>query len=251
MTTLIAFLIAITAFSQGEVVIGGSGTGTDLMPINHYYNYNYTQMIYDQEAIPPGEITAIKFKYASTSGHTANPLVIYMKTTDKASFNSSTDFDSVDLAEVFSGSITSAQGWVTIELDNSYMYDGTGNLLIAVDNNTGDCPGSYSSNWYNSPTSAYKTINTQSDNNNTDPLNPVSTSASAKTRHMFVPSITIVVDPTDPGYCFAPENLAASNLTTNSIDLSWTLDASVNSYNIEYKKSTQSWTDTDNIISRA
>ena len=83
---LMAIVFAIQGWTQGEITIGANGTGTALVPINHYYNYNYSQMLYEQSSLTPGTITAIKFKYSAATGYTVNPVVVYMKTTTKSSF---------------------------------------------------------------------------------------------------------------------------------------------------------------------
>ncbi|MCK9162892.1 MAG: fibronectin type III domain-containing protein, partial [Bacteroidales bacterium] len=236
---LMAIIFAISAQSQGEITIG-NGTGTGLFPINHYYKYNYSQMLYDQSSLMPGTISAIKFKYSASVGYTANPIVVYMKNTSKTSFESSTDYDSVGLVQVFSGSVTSSTGWVTIALNTPFVYDGLGSLLIAVDNNTGSYPGTYSSYWNNTPTTNNKTLNASSDTYNTDPLNPNGNSA-LKAVSQSLPNLTIVITPSDPGFCFAPTNVNSSNIISEGAKISWNFNVNVSSYSIEYKTSSQTW----------
>ena len=238
---LMAIIFAIQGFTQqGEISIGADGTGTALVPINHFYKYNYSQMLYDKNYLVAGTISQIKFKYQATTGYNASPVVIYMKTTSKSSFNSTTDFDSIGLTQVFSGSITSSTGWVTITLTTPYVYDGTGNLLIAVDNNTGSYPGSSSSYWNNYATSDYKTINAYSDTYNTDPLNPNATNPT-KARLQYVPNLKLVITPSAPGFCWAPNNLQYSNLTSNGAKISWISDINISSYTISLKTMNQTW----------
>ncbi|MDD4528495.1 MAG: fibronectin type III domain-containing protein, partial [Bacteroidales bacterium] len=237
---LIAIVFAIQGWTQGEISIGANGTGTALVPINHYYNYNYSQMLYEQSSLTAGTITAIKFKYSAATGYTVNPVVVYMKTTTKSSFSSTSDFDSIGLTQVFSGSVTSATGWVTITLTTPYVYDGTGNLLIAVDNNYADYDGSSTSYWNNLPTADNKTINAYSDTYNPDPLNP-NGNASTKTVGQYIPSLTVVITPTDPTFCFPPTNIVTSNIVVDGAQLTWDSDVNVSSYSIEYKTNSQTW----------
>ena len=235
-------IFAIQGWTQGEITIGANGTGTARVPIDHYYNYSYSQMIYDQSSLTAGTISAIKFKYAATAGVSANPVVVYMKTTAQSSFASTTDFDSVGLVQVYSGIVNSATGWVTITLTTPYVYDGTGNLLIAVDNNYADYDGSSTSYYNNISTLDYKTINTYSDDYNVNPLNPNGTiSTSTVNRTQFLPSLTVVITPTDPTFCFPPTNIVTSNIVVDGAQLDWDIDVNVSSYSVEYKTSLQTW----------
>ncbi|MPL66685.1 hypothetical protein SDC9_12372 [bioreactor metagenome] len=237
---LLAMIFAIQGWTQGEITIGANGTGTARVPIDHYYNYSYSQMIYDQSSLTAGTISAIKFKYASTTATTANPVVVYMKTTTQSSFSSTTDFDSVGLVQVYSGSINAATGWVTITLTTPYVYDGTGNLLIAVDNNTADYDASYLYN--NFSTTDNKTIYTYSDDYNVNPLSPNGTiSTSTVSTAQFLPSLAVVITPTDPTFCFPPTNIVTSNIVVDGAQLTWDIDVNVSSYSVEYKTSLQTW----------
>ena len=237
---LIAIIFAISAQSQSEIIVGSGGTGNALSPINYYYSYSYSQMLYDQSSLVPGTISAIKFKYSSATGVLADPVVVYMKNTTKTSFATTADFDSVGLVQVFSGSVTSATGWVTIQLSTPFVYDGTGSLLIAIDNNTGVDNGGSTSYWNNSPTTDYKTINAYSDTYNTDPLSPNGNSAS-KARLQYLPVLSVIITPDDPNVCFSPSNFNYSNVVSDGVQLSWDLDANVSSYSIDFKTSAQTW----------
>jgi hypothetical protein len=78
---------------------------------------------------------------------------------------------------VFSGSVTfNASGWTTITLSTPFVYDGTNNMVIGMDDNT----GSYVSSSSNSPkfyvysTSANRAMRIYNDNTNYNPASPSS-----------------------------------------------------------------------------
>jgi hypothetical protein len=166
-----------TQATTNEVQIG-TGTGTQYyLPWSTYYRYSYSQMIYTSAEIGSGStIQSIKFKYNGNTTYTWNSLVVYMGHTTKSEFASATDWVSVgSLTQVYSGSVAVTAGaaaWYTITLSTPFQYNGTDNLLIAIDNNQNGYTSS-SSQWYYT-TSTNKYIYAQSDSTNYSPSSPPS-----------------------------------------------------------------------------
>lgn len=128
-----------------KTVIGSGEATNNYLPTNFYYNYSLTQQIYTvAELGDAGLIESIDFYNTSFYDRTRD-ISIYVVSTTKDSFASTTDWISVTAADLqYSGSVTFAsQGWTTIALDG-FVYDGMSNIAIIVDDNT----GSYSSNTY-------------------------------------------------------------------------------------------------------
>lgn len=123
----------IPAFEVGE------GTTTNnLLPSYSYRNYAMTQQIYTAEEIGiAGTINSIAFY--NGGGEKTRTFDFYLATTEKSSFSSNTDW--ITMAEsdkVFSGSVTmTANAWTFIIFDTPFEYDGTSNLLLVTDDNTG------------------------------------------------------------------------------------------------------------------
>ncbi|MDR1725867.1 MAG: fibronectin type III domain-containing protein, partial [Bacteroidales bacterium] len=240
---LIAIVFAMQGWSQTtvELPVGAGGNMNSFYtPYSDYYNYSYSQSIYDQNTLAAGTITAIKYYYNFATGTTRNPISIYMYTTSKNTFASATDFDSVHLGQlVFNGSITSATGWVTITLDSEYYYDGTGNLQISVDNNAGMwTSGAQTHVWRTFATSGNKSAYRLGDSYNVDPLFPVTSYASPVSSGAvaFAPSIIFVMEPDDPTLCFPPTGANAINVTNSSADIVWNPDVNVTGWTVEYKR---------------
>ena len=128
------------------VNIGEGGSDeTFAVPVNNLYNYTYTQIIYDKNEISAGTIMAIGFEYASATPMTNKGTVkIYMKHTDKTSFTADNDWVT-GLTEsdlVYSGDLNCEIGWNTFQLTTPFVYNGTQNLLVVVDDNSGSYNGS-------------------------------------------------------------------------------------------------------------
>ena len=167
-----------TSGTTSEITIG-SGTSTNAyLPTYAYYKYSLTEQIYTAAEIgQSGTITAISFK-VSNAKSTTRTLAIYLKHTTKTAFTSKKGWESVSSSYlVYSGSVTfNASGWTTITLDTPFEYNGTNNLLLAVDDNT----GSYVSSSSNSPqfyvysTGANRALRIYSDRTNYNPASPSS-----------------------------------------------------------------------------
>ena len=125
----------------------GTTTGNNL-PIQTYWNYSYTQQIFDASIIgDPGIITEIAFQYIKTTPIVNTNQRIFIGHTTKNTFASTSDFVPLsELSEVFyNATITynNANAWFTIVLDVPFVYTG-GNIVLAYLNNRGSQDGSAS-----------------------------------------------------------------------------------------------------------
>ena len=165
-----------------EVTIGSGSSTNAYLPTYAYYNYSLTEQIYTAAEIgQAGTITAISFKVGNSKSTTRN-VDVYLKTTTKTAFTSKTGWETLSSSnKVYSGNVTfNASGWTTINLSTPFVYDGTSNLVVGVDDNT----GSYVSSSSNSPkfyvysTSANRALRIYNDNTNYNPASPSSYSGS-------------------------------------------------------------------------
>ena len=230
-------MFAIQGWSQGEITIGSGTSTTSYVPMHCNYDYSYTQTIYSSSEIMGGTISQIAYYMTSTSARTED-IVIYAGNTTKTAFVSNTDFEALaNLTQVFSGSVTFNHGWNYITLTTPFLYNGIDNLLIAIDKNTGN----YASRSWQSHTSSFAScLYYYQDDNDIDPSAPA---ASNKGFSSSRPNTRFVITPTDPGFCFAPSNLAYSNVLPNQATITWDANIDVASYLIEYKTSSQEWSD--------
>ena len=208
------------SFTPSQKVIIGSGTATsDYVPTNTFYNYSYTQQIYTIEELgAPGFIRSIDFFKPNTTVANRN-LSIYMVNTDKDSFTGTSDWISV-ISEnlVFSGTVNFANNdWTTITLDNDgFLYDGTQNVAIIVDDNTGSYESSTAFNTFTTPTN--QAIYVYSDGTNYDPLGtPATASATTNSKNQ----IRLEITPAGPITCPRPTRLTCTGTTANTATLSW------------------------------
>ncbi len=163
---------------EAEVAIGSGTSADSYLPTYAYYNYSLTQQIYTASEVgQAGTITKIAFK-VSNSKSTSRTLDVYLKHTTKTAFSSQTGWETVSSSDkVFSGSVAfQSSGWTTITLSTPFEYDGTSNLVVCVDDNT----GSYVSSSNNSPkfyvysTNANRALRIYSDGTNYTATSPSS-----------------------------------------------------------------------------
>ena len=135
-------------YGEADTVEIGTGTGTTTYLPDYTYYYNgFSQQIYTSEEVAAGRISSISFYHTFTpsTSSTYRPvdehLKIYLSTTDKSSFSSSSDWvtglsDEANL--VFDGVVTfgTDNAWYDIPFQNGFDYDGNGNLLVTVVSHT-------------------------------------------------------------------------------------------------------------------
>lgn len=219
---LLGTLALLSAPLRADEIQIGEGTSTTYdSPINTYYNYSLTEMIYTAEAIEnagggAGTISSISFEATLTNDKDFS-VVVFLKHVSRSSFSQSSDFESLTEADkVYTGTMRLTQGWVTLEFDTPFDYDGTSNLLIAFDNNTGSNIGSSGSFKYTTA-SEKRLWKYQNDYTNPDPLN-YSSSGSVSTT---LPNLKLEIA-TTPVACAKPKNLTATDITARTASLDWT-----------------------------
>lgn len=154
----------------------GDGTLTDEhFPMESYFVFSYSQTIYTASELSLDSclIDKIAYQYNGASAWT-NDIVIYMGNTIQSSYLGASDWVSVSQQiEVYNGPFTvpDSEGWVEIELDTPFNYDGEHNLVISFDENT-DTYGGNNEEFYcydsGSPRSNYY----YNDVTNPDPASP-------------------------------------------------------------------------------
>lgn len=135
--------------NNGCVKVGNGTSTTYQTPLNNFYNYSLTQMLFRSNEIgypEGGTIDRIGFQYGYTSAMTVkNDVKIYMANTTREAFASGavSEFDATNLELVYSGPLncSGSGSWNYFNLDTEFDYDGD-NLLVVVDDHSGGYDGS-------------------------------------------------------------------------------------------------------------
>jgi hypothetical protein len=132
---LLCFSIT-SVFSQVQI-----GQGTDInvnVPIEPFYGYTYSQVIYTASEInASGDITGISYSAtAETTLANSSDWTVYMSHTTNSVFTDGTSWIPIEeLTQIFTGTVTISDGIVTINFETPFNYNGTDNLVIAIDEN--------------------------------------------------------------------------------------------------------------------
>ena len=155
------------------------GTGTDVnlsMPIEPFYGYTYSQVIYyaGEIGIANQRIEKISWHYNGNSAFGPDDFIIYMGHTTMTEFANGDDWiDISEFMEVYNGTLTTTaeDGYIEFELDIPFVYDNTQNLVVAVEENT---PGYHNSSdeFYCTSSPSTRGIVYYSDGTNPDPTAP-------------------------------------------------------------------------------
>ncbi len=120
-------------------VVEVTGTASEIyVPTNVYFKYSLTQQIYTSEEIGSAQnITNIGFY--NNGGERTRNVDLYLVHTSKSDFATDTDWVSFSESDkVFSGEVTFTEGsWTTINFNKSFAYNGSDNLVVIMDDNTG------------------------------------------------------------------------------------------------------------------
>ena len=181
LSLIIGFLFMTGTFSFAQTVTIGTGTTTTTnFPIYSCYNFNYSQQIYTAAQIgQAGTINKIRFYYdnAGTTLTNWNEWKVLFGHTLKTEFSSSTDWVPLaSMTEVFNGTITPVAGnWFDLNFTTPFVYDGTSNIVVAVDENAAgySCTAAFRSFTSGTNTVIYY----YSDPTNPDPATPPTASS--------------------------------------------------------------------------
>ncbi|MCR5241363.1 MAG: hypothetical protein K6D61_00615, partial [Prevotella sp.] len=207
------------------VMIGDGGTLTnDNLPTNSFYNYSISEQIYTTAELgEAGMITSLAFYNAGTEK--TRTLDLYLKTTTKNTFSKGSDWIAVAGSDkVFSGSVTLvANGWTYITFNTPFEYDGTSNLVLVTDDNTGTYSKGLKCTVF---TANDQALYVRSDGTN---YNPSSTSYSGT---LSSQKNQIIITKEIP--CQAPTDLAATEIGSDYVKLSWTENGKAEEWTVAY-----------------
>ena len=221
-------LLSLISYQLEAQIQIGSGTLTQTnVPINTNWGYNYSQQIYLASEIGvSGTITSIQFYCGAAYATNSTSWVVYLGHTSQASFSNSTNWiPATSLTNVFAGTVSfTSNNWMTVVLDSPFIYNGTDNLVIAVDENSPNF-ASTSSSWRYTTTANSTSIYYRNDSINPDPASPpAATGTSSSRTNVILGGLTLptCLTPTDQA-----TNLSFNSVTSTTITASFTAATAV------------------------
>ena len=231
--------------STSEIAIG---TGTDRtfeLPLNNFWEYSYTQQIFlASEMGGAATITNVSFEYAySSSSSVKNSVIVYLGHTTKSTFTSDTDYVPISgLTQVYSGNMNCHQGWNTFTFNTPFQYNGADNLVLVIDDNSGDYDGSEYEFYCHSTGSNYRSIHYYMDGTDILPSNPMASHPSVDYTRGYRNNVKFGLPCDNSVTCVAP-NVYVTNITPNTAEVYWAPGYVETAWNFEYKaQNATTWT---------
>ncbi|MCI7571885.1 MAG: choice-of-anchor J domain-containing protein, partial [Bacteroidales bacterium] len=245
---LFLLLAAIMSLSQllaqtVPITIGTGTTTTQAVPFYHNYDYSHAQMLYLSSELVAGQVDSISFYYDLATPKTMSSATVYLGEVSRDRMARYGYVPADSLTEVYQGSLSFSEGWVTIHFTTPFTYSGVDNLVVGFTNGHGEWNDLNGSKFRCTATSDTLSVVGYRDNTAVTVSN-VST-ANSQYAYAYRPNIIFHLLP-DGEYCNIVEGLAVSDITTNSASLSWTSD--VSNFEYEYKPTSDSWT-SENVVS--
>jgi len=238
MTTFL--LQAIISTSQTTVQVGPDQTYVNAsVPIEPYYGYSYTQTIIDAADLTAAGlqngsvISALIYEYSSTALTNSDNWDVYVGLTGKNTFTGENDWIDINLLEPFAFATTPAispgvspngVSDVRITADVPFVWNGSSNIVIAVDENSPNF-GSSADDFYCHSTGASKSLTYYSDGINPNPAGP----PAALYVYEYIPNLRVIA--TDVSCASLPFSL---NFEGGS---SWNTDWTTGNFNTEFTMS--------------
>lgn len=223
-------LLMVSVFSGHSQVQFGTGNNTiQNAPFSPTYWYSYAQSIYLASDInASGQITSLQWYFNGTSPlEYSQDLVVYLGHTPKTVFNSQTDWIlPAEMTIVYNGGIIpGGPGWVTIQLQTPFSYNGVDNLVVAVAENTAGRDAN-SDTFSNTQVNSIRTLATFSNDAaievNNPPLGPSSS---------YVPNI--IFDGISQT-CSTPMYVKTTDVQPTAVSITWQLPDALPSGGSEY-----------------
>ena len=244
------FLLLLTLFCAffstaraTEVEIGADDpnqSNISLLPINALWKYGWSQQIFTSDEIGmAGTINSITLQlYHSGANPPSYSVNIYMAEVSEDVFATTSSWVSLGASDlVFSGTTfanlpTTATDMAefTIDLDNPFVYSGSGNLLIAFANNTGSYVSGLYAKAFGVTSDPKRALYKYQDSGAIDPTNPNVDGTLYALRNV------ITLDITGSGSgptCDKPETCDVTDITENSATVNFA--GGSGTYNVEYK----------------
>lgn len=229
-----------------EVPLATSSTTTSsYLPLATRTYYSYTQQLVEAgELSGMGEISALSLRYSGsvTMTERSNCTISMGHTSLSAFGNNFVNPDSMTV--VYTGTIRSEDGWGRIILHTPFVYNGSDNLVIAIDDNSGRRSTSYSSQSFavdqlTSPMSVCYFSDT-----NIDATYAFLSSYTGR-RQTYNARNKMIIEVCPPNPC-TPPTLRAPLIRSGQVTLRW--QGNSDRYAVSYRpESTASWT-VDNAI---
>lgn len=227
----------------GDITIGNGTNVNGRLPLSLGKYYSYSQQIYDAtEFDGSAQIASISVEAPSTTSTIPQNrnINVYLGHTTQSTFTSTAGnvqnipLDSLKL--VYSGTFSIVPGsWNTIVFDSIFNYNGTSNLVVAIDDNSGIFTRAGN---FRCHSASSKSIYYESDDLNPDPATSLLSYGGSKGVLSFRNNMIFGI-PCDTAVTCVRPDVYIANVEGNEIELLWAPGYNETAWDIEIKESTE------------
>ncbi|WP_298146405.1 T9SS type A sorting domain-containing protein [Flavobacterium sp.] len=232
LTLALLCLFVVGGFAQVQVGTGNEETRN--APIEPFYGYTYSQSVYlASEINASGQITGIQYYFSGTTAlPNSQQWVVYLAQSSRESFADQADWEDIaNFTQVYSGPYpVNGPGWYTITFDTPFDYNGTDNLIVAVEENSVNYDASTDDFW-NTAVSGNRTIYAFSDGTNPDPADPNNNFNGFLSRGVAAAVPTIIFEGIVQA-CPNPGAAVVEDITTTSSTITWQVNGSETAWEV-------------------
>ena len=226
-------------------IVGTSSSTNYTIPVNNFYNYTYSQQIFTPTEVgAAGLLSGIEFQYSYSSASTQKTnCAIYLAHRTSSTFASTTDWTPIASAvKVYEGPMNCRNGWNRFDFTTDFYYNGTDNLVVIVDDNSGHYNGSsyvFATHAATDMAMAY-----YNDSNNPDPTAPPT-----GTKYAYRNNVKFIgCAQSEQITCIAP-TVFVDEAGNDYVTISWVPGDSESEWVLEYMAENDSvWTYENNIV---
>ena len=210
---------------------------TNSLPLYLGYRYCYTQQIFKADELNGAKrMDGIAIQYVNSLYNAPRNIDIYLGHTTKENFASDNSWIPLSsLSLVFSGTVTFNDSgedfWFWIPFDTIFNYNGTDNLVVVFDDNTGTAL-SPSERFYNHY--AYASSRYACSSSNIDPSSPTGSSNTSNYRANILMPGSCISDGCDRA------NVAVTDITVTSALLHFSAGNGSSGFELQYKRTADS-----------
>lgn len=211
-----AAAVTVSFMTSSCAEIAGDGSTNDYIPTYTYYGNTYSQALYLASEMPNIDtIHGIAYNVTSTnSGASSNRVFdVYVMHVDTNAFDGNNYF-SIDSSAMYVSNFTfstATAGWQVIPFDSAFVYNGTSNLLITINDHTNSWVTAASFASINAPNRGKYSYRDGT------PWTPAGMTDGNNTNK--IPAVRFVADCEVP-QCFAPM-LSLDSVDANNITVTW------------------------------
>ncbi len=215
---------------DGCIYVGAMEGTNSYAPFYGYYNYGYTQSLYLSGEMSNMGDTLYGITYTATDNTVADNFLLDIYVANTTLTDLSAGYYSYDSLTLVVDSFTMAvngAGEYYIPFDTPFVRDANRNIVIAVDNNTGDYFTSIP--WVSTSTTNIRSRYLYRDESDYDPA-----TASGGSTALYIPDVKFDATCVSTTLCGAPL-LTSPAQTATSIDLRWFAGGAETAWTVDYR----------------